>query len=121
MRPEDELKGQTIQPVGPPRGEMVREADRFQLVLAYLGPLSLIPLLTVKDSEFVQWHAKNGLVLGVGGMIALFILGQIPILGCVAVPLLFVALIVLDVMAMAKALRGTRWRIPGASDLADKL
>ncbi|HYX90452.1 MAG TPA: DUF4870 domain-containing protein [Myxococcaceae bacterium] len=118
MRPEDELKGQTIQPVGP-AAETVREQDRLQLVLAYLAPLSLIPLLTVKDSPFVRWHARNGLVLGIGGMIAIAILAQIPfiqILACVAWP----ALIVVDVMAMVKALRGERWRIPGASDVADK-
>jgi uncharacterized membrane protein len=119
MRPEDQLKGQTIQPVGPP-SEPVREQDRLQLVLAYLGPLALIPLLTVKDSPFVQWHARNGLVLGVGGMIAIAVIAQIPliqVLACVAWP----ALIVLDVMGMVKALRGIRWRIPGVSDLADKL
>ena len=32
------------------------------LVLAYLGLLALIPLLTEKDDKEVQWHAKHGLV-----------------------------------------------------------
>jgi fumarate reductase subunit D len=116
MRPEDQLKGQTIQPVGQTT-ETVREQDKLQLVLAYLAPLSFFPLLTVKDSEYVQWHAKNGLVLGVGGAIAIAVLVTIlPFLFCVAVPLL----VIVDVVAMVKALRGTRWRIPGVSDLAEK-
>jgi fumarate reductase subunit D len=118
MRPEDQLKGQTIQPVGQTT-ETVREQDKLQLVLAYLALLALFPLLTVKDSEYVQWHAKNGLVLGVGGAIAIAVLGAIPILqilACVAVPLL----VIVDIVAMVKALAGTRWRIPVVSDLAEK-
>jgi fumarate reductase subunit D len=117
-KPEDQLKQQTIQEVG--RGtETVREQDKVQLVLAYLAPLSLIPLLTVKDSDFVQWHAKNGLVLGLGGVIAIALLSAIPlvkILVCLAWP----ALIVVDIVAMVKALGGFRWRIPGATDIAEK-
>src|SRR5919198_1070881 len=102
MIPEDELKGQTIRPVSP-AAETVREQDRFQLVLAYLAILALIPLLTAKDSEFVQWHARNGLVLGVGGLIALAIVSHIPFLGCLAGPVLFAALVAVGVMAMVKA------------------
>lgn len=120
MRPEDQLQGQTIQAVQPGAAETVRDQDKIMLVLAYLGIFALIPLLTVKDSEFVKWHAKNGLVLGVGGGIALSILGALPfiqILVCIAAP----ALLIVDILAMVKALNGERWRIPGASDLADKL
>lgn len=119
MKPEDQLQGQTIQTVGGTT-ETVREQDKIMLVLAYLGILALIPLLTVKDSEYVQWHAKNGLVLGVGGGIALTILGAIPFVGlitCIAAP----ALLVVDIVAMIKALGGNRWRIPGVTDLAEKL
>lgn len=97
--------------------ETVREEDKIMLVLAYLGILALIPLLTVKDSPYVQWHAKNGLVLGIGGGIAVSVLSGIfaPI-ACLAFP----ALLVVDVVAMAKSLQGQRWRIPGVSDLAEK-
>ena len=118
MRPEDQLKEQRIEAVGSSH-EIVREQDKVQLVLAYLAPLSLIPLLTVNDSEYVKWHAKNGLVLGLGGMIAIAVLSAIPILqllACVAFPML----LVVDIVAMVKALGGTRWRIPGVSELADK-
>lgn len=118
MRPEDQLKQQTIQAVGPGR-DTVREQDKVQLILAYLAPLSFIPLLTVKDSEYVQWHAKNGLVLGLAAVVAIAVLSAIPILGvlgCVAVPLLTVV----DIVAMVKALGGTRWRIPVVTELAEK-
>ena len=33
------------------------------IVLAYLWPLAIVPLLLEKDDADVQWHAKHGLVL----------------------------------------------------------
>jgi len=83
-----------------------------------LGILSLIPLLTVKDSGFVRWHAKNGLVLGAAVIVVSLL--TIPGITCLVTCPLFLAVGVLDVMAMVKALNGQRWRIPGVSDLADK-
>ena len=32
-------------------------------ILAYIGPLVIIPLLASKDDSFVKFHAKQGLVL----------------------------------------------------------
>lgn len=110
-----------IQPVTSP-AETVRSDDKIMLVLAYLSILALIPLLTVKDSEFVRWHAKNGLVLGVGGGIFVSVLSAvIPGIGCAITCPLAILLIVADLMGMMKALNGVRWRIPGVSDLAEKL
>ena len=119
MRPEDELKEQRIQAVAA-ASESVRNEDKIQLVLAYLGILALIPLLTVKDSPYVQWHAKQGLVLGVGGAIAISILGMIPVIGLITC-LLAPALMVIDILAMVKALNGERYRIPVVTDLAEKI
>ena len=34
--------------------EPVRDQDKIMLILSYLGLLSLIPLLTVKDSPYVS-------------------------------------------------------------------
>jgi uncharacterized membrane protein len=99
----------------------VREQDKIMLVLAYLGILSLIPLLSVKDSDFVKWHAKHGLVLGVGGGIAASIIMVIPFVGWIVGCLLWVSLLVVDVMSMVKALNGERWRIPVVTDISEKL
>lgn len=118
MNPDEQLKPQPIQTVNAPTTS-VREQDKMMLVLAYLGLLALIPLLTVKDSEYVKWHAKNGLVLGFGGAIVLTILGAIPLIGLIT-SLLGPALLVVDIMAMVKALNGEKWRIPLVSDLAEK-
>lgn len=125
MRPEDQLKSQPIEAVGAGMTETIRDQDKIQLVLAYLGIFALIPLLTVKDSPYVQWHAKNGLVLalagGVGIPVLVGLLGWIPVIGAVFACLAPVAFLVVDILAMVKALGGVRWRIPGISDLAEKL
>ncbi|MDP2272261.1 MAG: DUF4870 domain-containing protein [Archangium sp.] len=115
MTPQDQQQ-QNIQSVG---GDTVREQDKIQLVLAYLGLLSLIPLLTVKDSEFVKWHAKQGLVLFIGLVIVNFLqvipfIGQL--VGCVA----FIGYVVAVIMGVTKALKGERFPIPLVSDLASK-
>lgn len=100
------------------------------LVLAYLGILALIPLLIKKDDRDVQWHAKNGLFLFVA-YIALYIviwgvqwavqdvvgLGCVfGILGCV----LWIAYLVVIILAIMKAVKGERMRFPVISDMADK-
>ena len=116
MTPQDQQQQQNIQSVG---GATVREQDKVMLILSYLGILSLIPLLTVKDSEFVKWNAKQGLVLTVGGGVVLTIIGMIPFVGlitCLAGP----ALLVVCIMAIMKALKGERWVLPVVSDLASK-
>jgi uncharacterized membrane protein len=103
--------------------ELVRDQDKIMLVLAYFGCLSLIPYLTVKDSEFVTWHARQGLVLlgaevliGVGLSLGLTVIG----IGACLGPILNLGFLGLSIMGVVKALRGERWRIPVLADLADK-
>lgn len=115
MTPQDQQQG-SLQSVG---GDAVREQDKIHLVLSYAWILCLIPLLTVKDSPFVQWHAKQGLVLS----IAIFFIGLInvvPVLGwllyCVAV----LGWAVASIMGIVNALKGQRWRIPLVADLAER-
>lgn len=116
MTPQDQQQ-QGIQSVG---GDTVREQDKMMLILAYAPCLlCLIPLLTVKDSEFVKWHAKQGLVLTVGGGIAISIISVIPIVNF-ATCLLGPGLLVVCIMAIMKALKGERWNLPVVSDLAAK-
>lgn len=119
MKPEDQLRSETIQPVAAAT-ETVREQDKIQLVLAYLFPL--IPFLTVKDSEFVKWHSKQGLAM-VLGHIALAIVGSVLAFTCI-VPILTllasIGILVLEIMGIVKSLKGERWRAPVFGDLADK-
>ncbi|HYV48665.1 MAG TPA: hypothetical protein VFA20_27595 [Myxococcaceae bacterium] len=124
MRPEDQVKDAAPPPPPPPPPragtDVVREQDKLMLILSYLWLAALVPLLTVNDSEAVRWHAKNGLVLSMGGFLAAWIFGHIPFIGWFAWILDLVTL-VLMVASIYRALEGVRMRIPVVSDVADKL
>ena len=117
MTPQDQQQSpmQTV-----PSGETVRDQDKIMLILAYLGILSLIPLLTVKDSEYVKWHARQGLAL-FGTAIVLVVVSVIPFVGWIIVCVGQVAVLVCVVMGIVKALGGHRWKIPVVGDLATKI
>jgi uncharacterized membrane protein len=127
MRPEDQVKDAAPPPPPPPPPQggtpptdVVREQDKLMLILSYLWLAALVPLLTVNDSEFVRWHAKNGLVLSLGGFIAAGIIGYIPLIWWFAWMIRLVTL-VLMVASIFRALEGVRMRIPVVSDVADKI
>ena len=96
------------------------------IVLAYLWLLALVPLLVEKEDAEVQWHAKNGLLLTGAEVvlwIVLTILTFIPALGCIfAIMHLFVwiAVIVLHIVAIVKGVNGGRLVIPVLSDYTSK-
>jgi hypothetical protein len=100
------------------------------IVLAYLWPLALVPLLLEKHDPDLQWHARHGLVLmlaellliavylAIASVVSLAALG----LGT-AVAILLVAtwigVMALHVMAIVKGVSGTRLIVPGLSEHAD--
>lgn len=99
------------------------------LVLAYLGPLALIPFLMSKEDEEVLWHSKHGLVLFGAelvlnlGLFVVTLAGGGCGIGCL-IPILqaFLALVIigLHIYCIVKAINGERFLIPGLSDLADQ-
>ena len=90
--------------------------DGFIAALSYLGILVLIPLLTKKDDDFVQFHIKQGLILLVVWVIGWFVF-WIPIIGWILALTLFVC----TVIAFVQALLGKRWEIPLIGEFAKKI
>ena len=101
------------------------------LVLAYLWPLALVPLLVEREDTEVQWHAKHGLVLMAAEILLVAALSVITglaslmafSLGC-AVSLvgvaLWIAILAVHLIAMLKALGGSRLILPGVSHYTDR-
>lgn len=81
--------------------------------LSYIWIVSLIMLLVKKDSPYVQFHAKQGLVLWVISII----LGIIPVVGWA----LEVVVIVFMVMGIVKSLQGEYYKLPLVGNLAQKI
>ena len=101
------------------------------IVLAYLWPLALVPLLLEKDDPEVQWHAKHGLVLMVAELAAIFAYAIFTSLvslatlgfGCVLGLLLvfaWVGIFAVHIAAILKGVNGGRLIIPGISEYANR-
>jgi len=100
------------------------------LILSYLWPFALVPYLTEKDDEEVQWHAKNGLVLLAAEIVLSIVLAIVmtvlsaSCLGCLFIWLPFVvwvAIIALHVYCIVQATDGKRVEIPQLSELTKHL
>jgi uncharacterized membrane protein len=101
------------------------------IVLAYLWPLAIVPLLLEKDDADVQWHAKHGLVLLAAELLLLIGLAVLTslvslatfVFGCALsmfVILIWVAILGVHIVAIIKAMGGTRLIIPGISEYANR-
>jgi uncharacterized membrane protein len=72
-------------------------------ILAYLGILVIVPLITeAKNDPFVKFHLKQGLVLLIAEVAAMFI-GVFPFIGAILSPLVYLACLVLSVIGIVNA------------------
>lgn len=83
------------------------EDNKAMAALSYAWILCLVPLLGKRDSKFAQFHAKQGLILFIVELAAGLIM-WFPVFG----QLLMLALIVVSVLGIIKALNGEWWEIP---------
>jgi uncharacterized membrane protein len=92
------------------------EANKTIAALSYLWILCLVPLLGKKDSKFAQFHAKQGLILFIIELIGSLVF-WFPLFG----QLLMLALVIVSVMGIIKALNGEWWKIPFIYDWSKKI
>lgn len=91
----------------------ISQDEKLLAALSYIYLLSFIILLIKRDSVFVQFHAKQGVVLCLISIVLWFV----PILGWFLNFLVLVAII----FGFVVALNGSRWRMPVIGDLAEKI
>jgi uncharacterized membrane protein len=103
------------QPQAPMEGDDDIKENKIMAALSYLGILVLIPLLAKKESKFAQFHAKQGLVFLIVWVIGWFLL-FIPVIGW----LLWIAIWILDIVALIQALMGKYWEVPVIGSIAKK-
>jgi uncharacterized membrane protein len=88
------------------------DQNKIFAVLAYIGILFLVPLLAAPKSRFARYHTNQGIVLFLATLVVCggaFVLAFIPIIGCIAAILPFVAMVgalVLMVMGIINAASG---------------
>lgn len=91
----------------------VNADEKLLAALSYLWILSVIMLLLKKQSSYIQFHARQGVVL----MVASIIFWFIPFLGW----LLNFVILVLVIVGFIQALNGARWKMPVIGDFAQKI
>jgi len=120
------------------------EENKVMGILAYFGPLALVPFFTKKDSPFAMYHTKQGFLLlavDIGVMILNWILGLIRVTRTnyvLGVPyeykatpwfislittLLFIGIGILAVLGIVNAIKGEKKPLPliGNLNFLDKL
>lgn len=96
---------------------------RGMAAVGYLGVFCLVPLFFAKDSAFAQYHAKQGFILAVIGVVLNLLSGvlwRVPFGGSFAM-LLGVVLFVVSIMGVLHALKGEKFEIPVVSEWAAKV
>lgn len=112
----------------------VTDEDKLWAVLGYLGILCLLPLLLKKDKSFVQFHAKQGLVMLIVCValwiisIPFAILALVPVVGPIMAGLwtavaaiVGIGLFVLWIIAIVNVVQGKTWKMPVLGGFADRI
>ncbi|TSC70423.1 MAG: hypothetical protein CEO12_357 [Parcubacteria group bacterium Gr01-1014_46] len=86
-------------------------------ILSYLGPLVLIPYLTVKDNDFVKFHSRQGLVL-FGIEVIVWLLGSMMYSMWMITNLLNLATLILTVIGIVNVVQGNKKELPVIGGLA---
>ena len=93
--------------------------SRLMAGLSYLGMLCFVPLLFNRGDQFVAFHARQGLVLWIWGVLALFAL-YLPGFGWFF--RLSASLITtLSLIGLVSVVLLRTWKFPFIHDLAEKL
>ena len=96
-----------------------KEEKNIMAVLSYLGIPVLVPLLAVKDDEFIKFHAKQGLVLFIAE-VATTMVAWIPIIGWIGSPILYMIWLVLAIIGIVNVLQGQKKELPLIGKFAEK-
>ncbi|MEO5375210.1 MAG: hypothetical protein H7840_13190 [Alphaproteobacteria bacterium] len=93
---------------------------RLLAALSYLGVFCFIPLLSNEDDEFIQFHAKQGLVLWLVTMVTMLSL-FVPAIGSLLVKYTVIAVPVYSLIGLLAVGLSKTWKLPGVYQLGLKL
>ena len=88
--------------------------------LSYLGVLCFASLLVARDDAFVQFHARQGLVIWMTGMFALLLL-HIPVVGEWIFGTSAMVVLAYSVLGIASVVCHRAWKLPLVSWVAERI
>jgi len=118
-----EERNQTSQPVTPIQmksGPQDVQDNKVLAIIGYLGILCLIPLLLKKDSQFAQFHGKQGTILLIGWVVMNVVM-VVPILGWLVGFVGNIVCLVLMIVGMVNASQGQMKELPWIGQYAGKI
>ena len=92
------------------------DEEHIYAAMCYLFVLVFVPILTRKQDPFINFHARQGLVIVVGVILSAVIAMWTSWLGSI----IFLLLLIADVIALIQAMQGRTWKIPLIGMLAEK-
>ncbi len=116
----DQQSNQPVQPVQVKSGPQDIQENKILAMISYLGILCLIPLLLKKDSQYAQYHGKQGLVLLIAWVIVNAVM-IVPVLGWIAGFVGNIACLVLMIVGIVNAAQGQMKELPWIGQYAGKI
>ena len=110
----------TLPNVNDPQVKKDIEENKLIAAIGYIGILCLLPLLLKPKSQFAKFHGRQALILVIGEVINMFI-GIVPVIGWLLAIIGSIALIILSILGILKALAGEYWEMPYLSEYAKKI
>lgn len=96
------------------------EENKVLAAIGYISILCVLPLVLKPKSEFCKFHGKQGLILFIAGVINM-IIGVIPVIGWIISFIAGIAILVLSLLGLLKALSGEYWEMPYVAEYAKKM
>ncbi len=88
------------------------ERTKVVSAIAYFGILFFLPLVTNPQSRFGRFHANQGLMLLILSVIGNTILGIIPLIGWILLPVFNLIVFIFFVMGFVSTIQGKAKRLP---------
>ncbi|MDD5595746.1 MAG: DUF4870 domain-containing protein [Candidatus Omnitrophica bacterium] len=99
-------------------GMQANVAALLSYLLAFIT--GIIFFIIEKENKFVRFHALQS-IIAFGGLFVLhIILGFIPIIGWVLLPIVAIVELILWILLMVKAYQGEYFKLPFIGDIAEK-
>lgn len=86
------------------------EKNKMMAGLSYI--IFFLPLLICPESKYGKFHANQALILLLVGVVGNIVLGFIPIIGWLLLPLFNVAVLILGIMGLVSGFGGKAKKLP---------
>jgi fumarate reductase subunit D len=86
-------------------------ASKILAGMSYLGILSLVPLVLNRDDNYIRFHARQGVVLWMWEVLAIYSL-VVPGIGRAFFGISGLVCFILSVIGIASVLLGRAWKMP---------